>query len=255
MLSSRSSTPDFPNGHDTTNTSTTSSPPPDSNIDHAHSIAYWSDVPATVDGMLGGFPQVSRIDLQGSKSFLTRTKRLLSIPSDKNLKLPRGVDCGAGIGRVTDGFLCEVCDVVDAVEPVEKFSRVLRKDRGGEGAVKGEVYTTGLESWCPEHDYDLVWVQWCAGHLTDEQLLKFIERCRRSLSTNGVMIVKENTTTEVQEGDVYDEEDSSVTRSHEKFLELFEEANMRVVSTELQLGFPRRLGLLPVRFYALRPVD
>ncbi|KAK1148373.1 hypothetical protein N8T08_010184 [Aspergillus melleus] len=255
MISSRSSTPDFPNGHDTTYTTSTTSPPPDSNINHAHSIAYWSDVPATVDGMLGGFPQVSRIDLQGSKSFLAKAKRLLSIPLHRNLKLSRGVDCGAGIGRVTDGFLREVCAVVDAVEPVEKFARVLRKDRDMEGAVQGEVYTTGLESWCPEHEYDLVWVQWCAGHLTDEQLVGFVERCRGSLSGHGIMILKENTTTEVQEGDVYDEEDSSVTRSHEKFMELFEEAGMRVVSTELQLGLPKRLGLLPVRFYALRPVD
>ena len=31
---------------------------------------YWREIPSTVDGMLGGFPQVSTIDANGSKNFL-----------------------------------------------------------------------------------------------------------------------------------------------------------------------------------------
>ncbi|PLB50392.1 hypothetical protein P170DRAFT_435583 [Aspergillus steynii IBT 23096] len=264
-MSSRSSTPGFPTGHD----SSDSSPPPDSNIDHAHSLAYWNDIPATVDGMLGGFPQVSRIDLQGSKAFFAKTKRLLS--TDPSLtsssstsqqpkldeKLPRGVDCGAGIGRVTEGFLREVCTTVDAVEPVAKFSSVLRanREKAGPDAVPGDVYTLGLEDWVPERQYDLVWVQWCAGHLTDQQFVAFLRRCCACLTRGGFVVVKENTTGEGVEGDDFDEEDSSVTRTEGKFLSLFAEAGMRVFATELQVGFPRRLGLLPVRFFALRPVE
>lgn len=265
MSPSRSLISDYPTDHD-------NSPPPDANIDHAHSIAYWNNVPATVDGMLGGFPQVSRIDLQGSKAFFAKMKRLLSsevstqAPSpntrsgagagtqDAGAKLARAVDCGAGIGRITDGFLREACEVVDAVEPVEKFSSVLRSNREKKGAVPGDVYTMGLENWEPSKEYDLVWVQWCAGHLTDDQFVGFMERCRRCLSRGGFVVVKENTTGEMEEEDAYDEEDSSVTRTHEKYIQLFKEAGMRVVAAELQMGFPKRLGLLPVRFYALRPV-
>jgi hypothetical protein len=36
------------------------------------------------------------------------------------------VDCGAGVGRVTEGFLSHVCEVVDAVEPVAKFTQVMK---------------------------------------------------------------------------------------------------------------------------------
>lgn len=47
-------------------------PPPDSNIDHAAARSYWSSIDADVNGMLGGFPHVSRVDLQGSRAFLVK---------------------------------------------------------------------------------------------------------------------------------------------------------------------------------------
>jgi protein N-terminal methyltransferase len=33
---------------------------------------YWEGVTADVNGMLGGFPQVSRVDLRGSRNFLAK---------------------------------------------------------------------------------------------------------------------------------------------------------------------------------------
>ena len=51
--------------------------------------------------------------------------------------------------------------------------------------------------------------------------------------------------------DIFDETDSSVTRTNEKFHKLFKEADVRCLKTELQRGFPK--GLYPVRLYALRP--
>lgn len=36
---------------------------PDSRIDHASSIEYWEGIDADVNGMLGGFPHVSRVCL------------------------------------------------------------------------------------------------------------------------------------------------------------------------------------------------
>jgi hypothetical protein len=35
-------------------------------------ITYWESIAANEDGMLGGFASVSRIDLQGSRTFLAR---------------------------------------------------------------------------------------------------------------------------------------------------------------------------------------
>jgi len=47
-------------------------PPPDSLISKDDGIKYWEGVAADVNGMLGGFAHISRIDLQGSRNFLAK---------------------------------------------------------------------------------------------------------------------------------------------------------------------------------------
>ncbi|KAI2732221.1 hypothetical protein CBS147332_1360 [Penicillium roqueforti] len=224
----------------------------DSKIDHAASLKYWNSVPATTASMLGEFPSVSRIDLQGSKTFLAKVRRLLPKVQSEG-KLHRGVDCGAGVGRVTEGFLSHVCEVVDAVEPVAKFTQVMKDSQLKRDGVIGNIYTRGLQDWIPDKKYDLIWVQWCAGHLTDSQLIDSTVRCRKALTENGLMVFKENLSTHFSKEDMYDSEDSSVTRTDAKFRQVFEAAGMEVVKSELQKGFPPSFNLLPVQFYALRP--
>lgn len=68
----------------------------------------------------------------------------------------------------------------------------------------------GLESWEPTVEYDLIWNQWCLGHLTDEQLLIYLQKCGRVLKEGGFVVVKENMSSMGE--DVFDEVDSSVTR-------------------------------------------
>lgn len=51
--------------------------------------------------------------------------------------------------------------------------------------------------------------------------------------------------------DVFDEVDSSVTRTEEKFKEIFEKAGMVVKRTEIQRGMPKEL--FQVRMWALQP--
>ena len=229
------------------------SPNPDQSISVADSLKYWNSISTTVDGMLGGYPQISRIDLRGSANFLAKTRREhpSSISSTGNEHLRRAVDCGGGIGRVTAGFLSTICEIVDVVEPVEKFAQEAKVAKmSGRGAV-GNVYVTGLESWQPEERYDLIWNQWCIGHLTDKQLVEYLERCKEAVTMDGLIVLKENMSTNVDGEDVFDETDSSVTRTHAKFQELFKEADVRLVRTEIQTGFPK--DLYPVRMYALRP--
>lgn len=284
----------------------TSTSLPDSLINPTASLHYWTSTPATLSGITGGYPQISLIDLRGSKSFLNKLRRLhppstasatttlgnpnrqkqerhrsptgqftsssssSGVATRKRLKL--GLDAGAGIGRVTDGLLREVCEAVDAVEPVAKFVDVLKHQSktATEGRL-GEVFEVGLESWPPEEaepraeadgrkkekkTYSLIWNQWCLGHLTDVQLVGYLSRCARHLAPPadaGWIVVKENLSTHPQDEDIYDELDSSVTRTDAKFRALFEQAGLSVVRTELQTGFPKGLGLFPVRMYALRP--
>ncbi|EUC42842.1 hypothetical protein COCMIDRAFT_102464 [Bipolaris oryzae ATCC 44560] len=240
---------------------------PDASIDVAHSLEYWNSVSADVNGMLGGFPQTTRIDLQGSSNFLTKLRRGRANAASKEPLPPlqRVADCGAGIGRITKGLLLGVSEKVDVVEPVKKFTDELvqslasEEQKEGRGQL-GEVINLGLQDWIPEPGvYNVIWNQWCLGHLTDAQLVVYLERCKQGLKppTEGqdtfrsCIIVKENLSTDIKHKDLYDDEDSSVTRSDAKFRMLFQQAGLKIVATEQQKGMPREL--FPVRIYALRP--
>jgi len=217
---------------------------------------YWQASSADDDGMLGGvlsqqgFSSVSRVDLQGSRTFLAR----LGVGTKRGRK---SLDCvlegGAGIGRVTKGLLLNVAANVDIVEPIVKFTDQIK---GHEGV--RHIFNVGLEEWEPPAGvkYDLIWVQWCLSQLTDAQVVKYLDTCKRVVtSPSTLVVVKENIST--SDGDIFHEEDDSVTRTDAKWRQLFTEADMVIVSTELQRGFPEGGGhaLLPVRMYALRAKD
>ena len=238
--------------------------------------------------MLGGFPQVSRVDLKGSYLFYQKLQKLYpssrvesSASAAEGMKsgdreskemLALGLDLGAGIGRVTSGLLSRICIATDIVEPQEQFaSQVPLQEMAGPGRV-GEVFVVGMEQWVPSagKKYDMVWAQWCLGYLEDRELVRLLSRFSgRSNEIEGIeegclreggwVIVKENMSTTMREGgeakgmevvDVYDELDSSVTRSDASYRRYFQEAGLKLVKSELQKGFEK--GLLPVRFYALR---
>ncbi|KLJ07888.1 hypothetical protein EMPG_16636 [Blastomyces silverae] len=223
---------------------------PDSHIDQTASIDYWNSVPATANGMLGGYPQISSVDLRGSSAFLAKVRRL--IPSSGSGELALGVDCGAGIGRVTEGFLSRVCGTVDIVEPVEKFVDVIKRGKLYQEGKIGDIYIKGIQDWTPTKSYDLIWTQWCANHLTDAQLVEYLVRCKGALSETGLLVLKENTNSDTA-NDYYDALDSTVTRTESKFKQLFAEAGLKVLRSEEQSGMPQRLQLLPIRLWALRP--
>ncbi len=197
---------------------------PDALIDSAAALSYWSNIPANVDGMLGGYPQISRIDLRGSANFLAKLRRHANLSSSSSPNtsglLSRAVDCGAGIGRVTLGFLSQACDMVDLVEPVAPFVKEIQHgdsmaDLRRQGKI-GEVYQISLEHWEPVPGrYDLIWNQWCLGHLTDVALVAYLQRCARALRReegSGWVAVKENMSTDLEKKDIYDPDDNSVTR-------------------------------------------
>ncbi|KAF6821025.1 DUF858 domain-containing protein [Colletotrichum sojae] len=224
-------------------TSTATTPPPDAKINAADGRSYWQGVDADVNGMLGGFPYISKVDLQGSRNFLAK----LGVGTKSGLRtVSRALEGGAGIGRITEGLLLDVAEQVDIVEPIAKFTAALQEKSG-----VGSVFNIGLEEWKPLDgtSYDLVWNQWCLGHLTDDQLVAYLRRCKEVIApTDGFIVVKENLST--NGADLFDDIDSSVTRVDEKFRLLFEQAGLRLIKTELQRGFPNEL--FPVRMYALK---
>lgn len=161
----------------------------------------------------------------------------------------RALDCGAGIGRVTKEVLTRYFSKVDLVEQNEAFLKQARQNLTADSKV-GRLFHSGLQNFEPSEKYDLFWCQWVLGHLTDDDLVSFLRRCRKALNENGMIIIKENISSH---GIVEDSLDSSVTRPIDEFLRIFQLANLRVVRQAAQNNFPKQL--FSVKLFALRPVS
>ena len=50
-----------------------------------------------------------------------------------------------------------------------------------------------MQSFIPEAArYDVIWIQWCIGCLTDDDLVAFLGRCRDALAPDGLIVIKDN---------------------------------------------------------------
>lgn len=223
----------------------------DEQIDYDAAVEYWTNTPATVDGVLGGFGEttcVPKTDIIGSLTFL---RKLRTRWGNDEGKPKYSIEMGAGIGRVTRDLLHKVCDKMDVLEPVDPFVAQLRVELAeliDAGRVV-DIYHMGMQDWRAEEGrYSLIWCQWCVGHLTDEDMLKWLDQCKRALQDKGMLVIKENN---APTEDVFDEEDSSKTRSDQSFRRIFAQAGWKLLATDLQKGMPREL--YPIRMYALKP--
>ena len=119
--------------------------PADSHIDYNDAIDYWTQTPATVDGVLGGYGEetiVPTMDVLGSNHFLRKLKSRMVLETPDARKV--AADVGAGIGRVTKTMLYKHCDVIDLVEPVKPFCEQMEvelKDLKAEGKIGTVSYT------------------------------------------------------------------------------------------------------------------
>jgi protein N-terminal methyltransferase len=131
---------------------------------YGSAIEYWNSVPATVDGTLGGFGQVSPADLSESAMFLDALADA-GYNTRATGTMSRAVDCGAGVGRITQGLLAARFGSVDVVEPV---SHMMQQAKAALAAVghSGRFYEVGLEEFAAAAgSYDCIWVQVIAAPL------------------------------------------------------------------------------------------
>eukprot|EP00271_Cylindrocystis_brebissonii_P007376 TRINITY_DN2079_c0_g2_i2.p1 TRINITY_DN2079_c0_g2~~TRINITY_DN2079_c0_g2_i2.p1 ORF type:complete len:234 (+),score=32.11 TRINITY_DN2079_c0_g2_i2:121-822(+) len=118
-------------------------------------IKYWEGVEASVDGVLGGYADVDEDDVKESGAFLREVlgRRLAAASTEGDTLV--ALDCGAGVGRVTNHLLLHFFNEVDLVEPVEKFLAVaeatLKEKRTDQrGSVNGHAVNficRPLEVW------------------------------------------------------------------------------------------------------------
>ncbi|RWS31906.1 N-terminal Xaa-Pro-Lys N-methyltransferase 1-like protein [Leptotrombidium deliense] len=219
---------------------------------------YWSHIEPTVNGMLGGFSQLSVIDTKASKRFLNQYFPLLEELNAEsrlitNFKNKRCLDCGAGIGRVTKNLLLNFFECADMLEQNQKFLEAA-KEYIGEDVYKkriGKTYACSLHKFQPDPSikYDLIWCQWVTGHLTDTDFVAFLKICKSVLNPeHGLIVLKENHTSN-DECDS-DMKDSSITRPYWLLIDIFKNAGLQVVSERRQYKFPK--GLYPVKMFALK---
>ncbi|KAF7997263.1 hypothetical protein HCN44_005540 [Aphidius gifuensis] len=206
---------------------------------------YWDKVPATVDGMLGGFGFISQTDIEGSQNFLKSLFIKLKNPPENDYAL----DCGSGIGRITKNLLVKNFKHVDLVEQNSKFLDTAKDFLSSCSSKIGQYYPQGLQDFCPEpKKYDVIWCQWVLGHLNDDDLVEFFKKCIIGLKENGILIVKENVTSSNKVE--IDTQDSSVTRAYDDLKNIFKRADLACLKEQKQIHMPR--GLYPIFMFALR---
>ncbi|EFO89925.1 hypothetical protein CRE_07491 [Caenorhabditis remanei] len=221
-----------------------------SDIENPHKVyekaeTFWSRCTQDEDGMLGGIPSLHGPDVVGSTNFLKILKKNLIVT-----KFDNALDCGAGIGRVTKHVLMNSFDSVDMVDLVDELVATSADYIGTDDGI-GEKFVEGLQTFEPPiQKYDVVWIQWVSGQLTDQDLTSFLQRCIKGLAPNGTIVIKESVSAGGKT--LYHDSDGCWTRPESLLLKIAQNAGLHVVHKTVQTGFPK--GLFAVKMIALKPV-
>ena len=222
---------------------------------------HWRGESGDLAGMLGGLDAVHDADLKASRRFLDEL-----LPSAEAEEEGGGaaaaaapvidgvaLDCGAGIGRVSEAVLLPRFRLVELLEAEPSFLEAARASLPA--ARVQAMHASGLQQFAPAAGvaYAAVWVQWVLNYVTDADLVGFLRRAAAALRRDGVLVVKESVARRRGGGFYADLGECSITRTDAHFRRLFGEAGLAVHASCRQPGMPR--GLFPVRMYALRPAD
>ena len=224
-------------------------------------------MPATVDGVLGGFAVLDAPDVRASRRFLTQAR-----DSAGQGGAFAAADVAAGIGRVTKHVLLPLgAASVDVLEPARTLRdaacafvdapATVEGIKVGGSASKCRFLAAPMQDWAPSSSsYDVIWAQWCVGHLTDAHFLRFLQRCRTALKPRGVLVIKDNCGESSSTDDCFevDDADRSICRGRAYLEALLALSGAELLCTALQAtrgeeAFPA--DIYPVRSYALRWVD
>ncbi|XP_054837735.1 N-terminal Xaa-Pro-Lys N-methyltransferase 2 [Eublepharis macularius] len=198
---------------------------------YARAKHFYKEVPASEEGMMGDFIELSRTDTEASREFL---REFVGGPGKASTDF--ALDCGSGIGRVSKYVLLPFFKHVELVDMMENFLAEAQNYLRGQEKKVNMYYCCGLQDFTPiPKKYDVIWIQWVSGNLTDKDLLGFLIRCQNGLKENGIIILKDNV---ARQGCVLDQMDSSVIRDLNILRSLIEKSGLTILRQERQKGFP-----------------
>ncbi|XP_039340189.1 alpha N-terminal protein methyltransferase 1B isoform X1 [Mauremys reevesii] len=210
---------------------------------YARAKHFYREVPATEEGMMGDYIELSSTDIESSREFL---RKFIGGPGKAGTE--RALDCGSGIGRVTKHVLLPVFKSVELVDMMENFLAEAQNYLQGKKDRVKMYYCYSLQEFTPApQKYDVIWIQWVSGYLTDKDLLEFLIRCQNGLKDNGIVILKDNM---AREGCILDPLDSSVIRDLSILQSLVEKSGLTILQQERQKGFPEQC--VPVWMLAMQ---
>ncbi|XP_046779246.1 N-terminal Xaa-Pro-Lys N-methyltransferase 2 isoform X3 [Gallus gallus] len=210
---------------------------------YARAKHFYQEVPATEEGMMGDYIELSNIDIESSREFLRKF-----VGGVGKAGTNRALDCGSGIGRISKHVLLPIFKSVELVDMMENFLAEVPNYLQGEEDRVEMYYCKSLQEFTPAPQrYDVIWIQWVSGCLTDKDLLKFLIRCQKGLKDNGVIILKDNV---AREGCILDCLDSSVIRDLNILRSLIEMSGLIILQEERQEGFPEQC--VPVWMLAMQ---
>ncbi|KAM4860598.1 N-terminal Xaa-Pro-Lys N-methyltransferase 2 isoform 1-T1 [Thomomys bottae] len=190
---------------------------------YARAKLFYQEVPATEEGMMGNFIELSNPDIQASCEFL---RKFVGGPGRAGTDC--ALDCGSGIGRVSKHVLLPVFNSVDLVDMMESFLLEAQNYLQMRGDKVEGYHCSSLQEFAPSFGrYDVIWIQW--------------------VSANGVIILKDNV---AREGCIFDLSDSSVTRDMDILQSLIRKSGLVVLGQQKQEGFPEQC--IPVWMFALQ---
>jgi protein N-terminal methyltransferase len=196
---------------------------------------FWSIQDPTVESMAQGVNELSTADLRYTYAVLSLLK------SEDKLRGGRVADCGGGIGRVALQVLTHFFDRIDIIDPIPHF--LLKAREYIEKEVPLDVYQVGIEEWTPSQTYDAFYIQWTLCHLTDDDIISFLRRCREHISPTGYFLIKENVAgltleSEKPEYEFYPEK-NSVCRTFSHLCRLFRDAGLFLEEYRIQPNWPK----------------
>lgn len=225
---------------------------------YSKAVEYWDNQEPTYNGVLGGFGHLSDLDIRDSWELLKKAFKTQLEQAETSGRRLVAVDCGAGVGRVTEQLLLHHFHEVDVLEPSSTLMETAKRKLAASSTPAkswpashsaGRFFLQGLQDFAPEQQrYDCIWLQWCLLYLTDDDLLALLQRCKDGLKPDGIVFVKENV---CRQGFIVDKEDNSLSRSNTYLLALFDKAGLTVHYNRKQRHFPKEL--YEVRMYVLAP--